>query len=171
MQFFLSGTRMTKTSQGSYILKHFQVRWGSGKGEGSKHIIDNKPAELEIHLVHTKQGVVETTQRDYYAVIAVLVEADLDAPLTGPWALLNVSRIQSMYSTGIQVNGVYFKDLLPENRDYYYYPGSLTAPPCNETVQWFVLKERIRVPGRFLDQLRNVQGTNGDILRYNFRKI
>jgi carbonic anhydrase len=35
--------------------------------------------------------------------------------------------------------------LLPAQRAYYRYEGSLTTPPCSETVDWFVLADRIQV--------------------------
>jgi carbonic anhydrase len=35
--------------------------------------------------------------------------------------------------------------LLPVQRAYYRYEGSLTTPPCSETVDWLVLARRIEV--------------------------
>jgi len=33
------------------------------------------------------------------------------------------------------------KAILPQNKDYYKFMGSLTTPPCSEQVKWFVFKE------------------------------
>jgi len=35
--------------------------------------------------------------------------------------------------------------LLPAQRAYYHYEGSLTTPPCSETVDWIVLAHPIEV--------------------------
>jgi len=32
-------------------------------------------------------------------------------------------------------------DLLPAQRGYYAFEGSLTTPPCSEGVRWFLLKQ------------------------------
>jgi len=42
--------------------------------------------------------------------------------------------------TGIDPNG-----LLPAARSYYRYWGSLTTPPCSETVDWLLLTDPIQV--------------------------
>ncbi|NMV28476.1 carbonic anhydrase family protein, partial [Vibrio parahaemolyticus] len=31
--------------------------------------------------------------------------------------------------------------LIPSDKDYYRFNGSLTTPPCSEGVRWFVMKE------------------------------
>ena len=35
--------------------------------------------------------------------------------------------------------------LLPARRGYYRYPGSLTTPPCSETVEWLLLTDPVQV--------------------------
>ena len=35
--------------------------------------------------------------------------------------------------------------LLPENKDYYTFQGSLTTPPCSEGVTWLVLKTPLKI--------------------------
>jgi carbonic anhydrase len=55
--------------------------------------------------------------------------------------------------------------LLPTNRGYYRYPGSLTAAPCTEGVDWIVLKQPLELSAtqlaryrkRFADNARAVQ--------------
>lgn len=156
---------------GTYDLLQCHVHWGNMSGVGSEHLIDGYAADLEIHFVHRMQGATDDTAGDYLAVVAVLadVDEDEDAPLTGPWLLLNASAVQE-FESSIPITGFSFDSLLPVNRDYYYYQGSLTTPPCSETVQWFVLKERITVPGKYLEQLRQIEETDqGDILTFNFR--
>ena len=37
--------------------------------------------------------------------------------------------------------------LLPENRAYFSYDGSLTTPPCTEGIRWFVLQSPGGVSG------------------------
>jgi len=43
------------------------------------------------------------------------------------------------------------RELLPEDRSYYLYKGSLTTPPCTESVRWFVLRSPLKVSA---DQVR-----------------
>ena len=71
------------------------MHWGRSTGEGSEHRIDSDQAELEIHFVHYKNGVTDTTQKDYITVVTVLGDVDEGAAIASPWAKLNVTQIQS----------------------------------------------------------------------------
>jgi carbonic anhydrase len=45
-------------------------------------------------------------------------------------------------------------DLIPADRGFYRFPGSLTAPICNEPVQWYLMKSPIEMSEDQIDQYR-----------------
>lgn len=45
-------------------------------------------------------------------------------------------------------------DLIPTDRGFYRFPGSLTSPICNEPVQWYVMKTPIEMSEAQIDQYR-----------------
>ncbi|MBV8826463.1 MAG: carbonic anhydrase family protein [Hyphomicrobiales bacterium] len=45
-------------------------------------------------------------------------------------------------------------DLLPADRRFYRFPGSLTAPICNEPVQWYLMKSPIEMSEAQIEQYR-----------------
>ena len=47
-------------------------------------------------------------------------------------------------------------DLLPENKAYYHYSGSLTTPPCSEGVNWVVLKNTVDVSAAQVDAFTSI---------------
>lgn len=154
---------------GTYLFQQVHMHWGKQTGEGSEHRIDGNQGELEIHFVHIKEGATDVNQPDYYSVIGVLADVDSGQSISGPWNKLNANAVQT-FGSQITVKKLHLKQLLPQHRDYYFYQGSLTTPPCSETVAWFVMKERITVPSAYLTSLRNVEeNAAGDILGYNFR--
>ncbi len=163
------GSATTENHLGTYLLQQAHMHWGSASDQGSEHRIDGSQHELEIHFVHLKEGATDPTARDYISVIGVFAEVDDQAAISGPWAELNVSKVQP-YGASISIQNFVLSQLLPENREYYYYEGSLTTPLCSETVAWFVMKNTIRVPGAYLEQLRQVQeDNNGTLIDFNFR--
>jgi carbonic anhydrase len=44
--------------------------------------------------------------------------------------------------------------LLPAERGYYHYEGSLTTPPCSQSVDWILLARHLEVASRYFP-LRN----------------
>jgi carbonic anhydrase len=55
-------------------------------------------------------------------------------------------------------------ELLPQNKSFYHYAGSLTTPPCSEVVNWYILKNNITASAMQLSQFSS-------ILKNNFRNI
>jgi len=64
------------------------------------------------------------------------------------------------------------RGLLPTERGYFRYVGSLTAPPCTEGVDWIVMKQPIEISAaqlaqyrrRFADNMRAAQPLNGRVV-------
>ncbi len=96
----------------------------------SENHIMGKSFPLESHLVHANdQGEL--------AVIAVMYEEGAeDHELTKVWRVMP-KRVGDTNAMSAAVNA---DKLLPSDRDYYRFSGSLTTPPCTEGVRWLVMK-------------------------------
>jgi len=63
--------------------------------------------------------------------------------------------------------------LLPRDRAYYAYMGSVTAPPCTEGVTWYVLKTPVEISAKQIDafarlyphDVRPLQPLNGRVVK------
>jgi carbonic anhydrase len=109
----------------SFELKQFHFH------SPSENKINGKQFPLESHLVHAdKDGNL--------AVVAVMFqEGAANALLTRLWEKIpGKAGEKSALATGLSV-----ARLLPNERDYYRFNGSLTTPPCSEGVRWFVIKK------------------------------
>ncbi|XP_078349321.1 carbonic anhydrase-like isoform X1 [Oculina patagonica] len=62
-------------------------------------------------------------------------------------------------------------DLISKNAPYYTYKGSLTTPPCYESVQWIVMKNPIPVTESQLEIMRSLTSNSGNSLCNNFRPV
>jgi carbonic anhydrase len=106
--------------------------------------VKGKLPDMSLHLVHkSADGKI--------AVIAVRMEEDRGNPnavLAGLWEHLptKVGETETM-TQELSPAG-----LLPKDRGYWTYEGSLTAPPCTEGVRWFVMENDVEISR---DQLRN----------------
>ena len=173
VQFTLNGsspTTTTGTPVGGYEVVQLHFHWGNQSGQGSEHRVDGMQDELEIHFVHSRVGGGSDPGQSN-AVVGVFAKEDNTMTVSGIWQQLDPTQVPNSQDS-IAVSGITLSNFLPSNRDYYYYEGSLTTPDCTESVQWFVLKNRIKVPSAFLATLRSgVQGADGTQLVYNFRDV
>ena len=166
-------TLAVSNHKGIYDLRRIDFHWGSDVlgTEGSEHRIDGNKHAAEIQFVHLKRNVPPgSTDRDAYAIVSVLADS-VNVTSTNPvWSDLSVP---TGHETSNTVSGSsQYENLLPTNRDYYYYEGSFTTPLCTENVQWFVLKNTIDIPEGFLDDLRLVEAdAGGPPLTFNFRDL
>jgi carbonic anhydrase len=113
----------------------------------SEHRIAGQGFDLEIHFVH--RSLV-----GHWAVLAVLARVGAFNPhLQLIWE--NMPR-QVGIEGNISQNHCNIAQLLPENRDFYAYRGSLTTPPCSEGVLWLVLQPAIQISRQQIQQFADL---------------
>lgn len=96
----------------------------------SEHTINGEHYPMEAHFVNTAQD-------GRIAVIAVFFKDG--AENKGFQEVLN--NVDNDKTDPItDLNG-----MIPTNKSYYHYLGSLTTPPLNENVEWYVMKEPVEV--------------------------
>jgi carbonic anhydrase len=103
----------------------------------SEEAVNGKLTEMVVHLVH-KSADGKT------AVVAVRLKQDLDKP-NGVLAALWPHLPQKAGATEKVADEINAGGLLPVDRGYWTYMGSLTVPPCTEGVRWFVLENELTV--------------------------
>jgi carbonic anhydrase len=113
-----------------YALKQFHFH------RPSEETINGKSYAMVVHLVHADQ-------EGKLAVVAVLLQEGEDNPLVHDlWNDLPKEKEKEEERDSVQID---VTGLLPADRGYYTYLGSLTTPPCSENVTWFVLKHPVTV--------------------------
>ena len=91
--------------------------------------------DMVVHLVHKDiDGKL--------VVLAILIqEGKANSLVQTIWNNMPLEKNETVSPSGtIDMN-----QLLPVNRQYYTYMGSLTTPPCTEGVLWVVFKEPIEL--------------------------
>lgn len=110
----------------TYALKQFHFH------RPSEEQIHGKAFDMSVHLVHTdKNGKL--------AVVAVLLQqGEGNLLIRQLWNHLPKKKKKEEQLRDAQID---VSDILPSDRSYYTFSGSLTTPPCSEDVAWFVLKQ------------------------------
>jgi carbonic anhydrase len=113
-----------------YELKQFHFH------RPSEEMIKGRKYAMTLHLVHAAED-------GSTAVVAVLLQQGGDNPLIDElWEDVPKEKEKEALLDSVQINAT---RLLPADRGYYTFTGSLTTPPCTENVTWYVLKHPITV--------------------------
>jgi len=116
----------------------------------SEELIDGKRYPLVAHLVHK-------SAKGELAVVAVLFEQGRDNPALAPL----LAALPEQAGTTRQLATPFDPTtLLPSQRGYYAYTGSLTTPPCSEGVRWQVFKQPVELSEQQLAQFQRLYPMN-----------
>jgi len=125
-----------------YALKQFHFH------APSENHLNGKEFPLEAHLVHADAD-------GNLAVIAVMFEEGAhNQALATAWQDMPKDaethhELLTQASAGA---------LLPADRSYYRFNGSLTTPPCSEGVVWLVMKQPIKAGADQIERFARVMG-------------
>lgn len=123
---------------GTYQLQQFHFH------SPSENRINGREFPLAAHFVHADDA-------GRLAVVAVMFELGKpNTVLATPMRTLPKAGAQPVPLPGRISVG----KLLPKERDYYTYNGSLTTPPCTEEVQWYVLRQPLTISASQLKAFR-----------------
>jgi carbonic anhydrase len=101
----------------------------------SEHTVDGKAFPMELHLVH------QAADKNLAVIGVMLAEGGPNTTLARFWERMPRQAGESDSGATIEL-----KDLLPRSTDdYFTYAGSLTTPPCTESVRWIVLQQPLQL--------------------------
>ncbi|XP_046667044.1 carbonic anhydrase 2-like [Homalodisca vitripennis] len=156
--------------KGMYILHELHFHWSS------EHTVNGKRFPLELHMVHYNQRYGDlkhaAQQHDGLAVVGILFEeSENGTEVLEP--LLRVVRavsgkVQAKERLPPNFNPIEF---LPADRSTFFrYQGSLTTPPCSETVKWTVMQSKVPISSDQIKTFRQVSSESGK-LEHNYRRL
>ena len=129
----------------------------------SEERINGHGSDMVVHLVHADST-------GHLAVVAVLLTAGAAQPLIQTlWDHLPTEHGHEELVAGVEINAA---SLLPADRGYFTFPGSLTTPPCSEHVTWFVLKHPVTISSQEIQTFSRLYAHNArPTQRVNQREV
>ncbi|MGB3209690.1 MAG: carbonic anhydrase family protein [Desulforhopalus sp.] len=108
----------------------------------SENTIDGQSFPLEAHFVHADND-------GNLAVIAVMFkEGNSNEELAKIWSSMPGSEDEKLVLPELADAN----RLLPPDKEYYRFNGSLTTPPCSEGVWWLVMKSNSAVSNKQIEK-------------------
>lgn len=113
----------------------------------SEHTLSGEAFPLELHLVH------RSTTGELAVVGVLLKQGDSHAAIQAIWDAIpsTIGVEQTIEAVTIHAN-----EILPQDREFYRYYGSLTTPPCSEGVRWLVMRQPVEVSLRQIESFAQI---------------
>uniref|UniRef100_A0A7S1A249 carbonic anhydrase n=1 Tax=Noctiluca scintillans TaxID=2966 RepID=A0A7S1A249_NOCSC len=133
----------------------------------SEHMVNGRKSAAELHIVHQRQGAEGT---DDLAVVAILFSLAEEMEAGVDEEILEKERafmVQLGFETELPTHGLARQipgsvDLRAFDRElsgpFFHYQGSLTTPPCSESVHWYVLQRPAVITSRMQQRFQAAFG-------------
>ncbi|POM69365.1 Carbonic anhydrase [Phytophthora palmivora] len=141
-----AGSCAVSANNASYNMAQFHLH------APSEHTLNGEHFDGEVHFVHSN------TDGSSLLVVGVFFKA-VDGGETDPWvaSVLDALDMVNMNSS-VGISTTSYADIVNDAADahgVFNYPGSLTTPPCSEIVDWWVVKEPVKLSTADLERLQS----------------
>merc|ERR1712179_374198 len=132
---------------GTHKVAQFHFHWGEDDSRGSEHFQNGIQYPLELHIVTYNMKYPDVTtafdKADGLAVLGFFYEVG-ETNNINYTPLIDIFSLVKYGGNSTSFSNLKVRYLLPNKFDKFYrYQGSLTTPPCHESVTWTVFQETI----------------------------
>lgn len=151
-----------------FRIEQFHFHWGKTSSTGSEHRINGQMYAAELHLVHWNTDQFASfgeaaAANNGLCVLGVFVQAGKEH--TGLKKITDLLPKIKYAGDKVDIEGGFDPAcMLPSDTSKYWtYSGSLTTPPCYESVNWIVFKEPIEMSEAQLNNFRSLVSYKKDV--------
>ncbi|KAJ3586725.1 hypothetical protein NHX12_013119 [Muraenolepis orangiensis] len=158
---------ITEGLPGRYTAVQMHLHWGGWdlEASGAEHTLDGVRYMAELHVVHYNsdkyRSFAEAVDKpDGLAVLAFFYE---DGHFENTYYSDFISNLARVKYAGqsMNISNINVRSMLPENFNHFFrYQGSLTTPPCYESILWTVFDTPIVLSH---NQIRKLESTLMDL--------
>ncbi|XP_045171211.2 carbonic anhydrase-like [Mercenaria mercenaria] len=142
---------------GTFVAEQFHFHWGATDERGSEHDVNGVHFPMEMHLVHfnKKYGNMSNAmdKDDGLAVLGFFFK--IGRHNRHFEEIIDHFNQIKYKNSEVEIQSIPLVQLMPAQLSRFYrYEGSLTTPPCYESVTWTLFNETIEIAEEQLQDFR-----------------